>query len=217
MTIIHVHGGLANRLRAILSWREMCGSITVAWLPDGQVHGERFSDVFGPLPDVTFSDRLPIGTYVSTCDPHPNAPAGWERAYLELDSLHPAPALACNYSAIHVRRTDAIQYQMESGVHEPESMWIEWLKPIQWPTVFVATDNGTTQRELFAAIQKIGKHPRSHGHIEEHDRQDDPEVRNTTLRRAWWDIETCVAATAFRGSGASSYTNLIETLRRLHR
>lgn len=214
MTTIHVHGGLANRLRAIISWRHTVGPITVAWKPDGQVAHERFSDAFRPIAGVEFIDRVPEGAH-STYEPHPHAREGWERGYLDLQPLAEPPAFNHPYAAVHMRRTDAIEYQKQCMVYEADWVFVQWIRDTPADLIFLATDNGTTQYEMVQAIYNNGKQPRFHRYITEHPDQDKPEVRNTPLLHAVWDIWSCVGADYFRGSGASSYTNLIATLRRL--
>lgn len=214
MTLIHVHGGLANRLRAIVSWKATVGPITVAWKPDGQVAFERFTDAFKPLDGVTFIDNAAEAT-VSTYEPHPNAPKGWERGYLDLEPISVMPVGAVEYAAIHMRRTDAIAYQVECGLHESDGVFLDWCLSQPCRAVFVAADNGTTQRLMVDALERSGRRALTHGPIKERPDQDEPEVRNTGLVRAVWDIQACVGAKFFRGSGASSYTNLIHTLRGL--
>ena len=216
MTTIHVHGGLANRLRAIISWRHVCGPLTVAWKPDGQVFHEFFGDAFRPLAGVEFINHVPSGA-ISTYEPHPDAPAGWERDYLDLRPLADPPALDGPYAAIHMRRTDAITYQKQCMVYEPDSAFVDWCRWTPEEKVFIATDNGTTQIAMIGEVHRLGKQPRFHRYIVEHADQDRAEVRNTPLLHAVWDIYTCAAADSFRGSGASSFTNLIHTLRDLRK
>lgn len=216
MTTIHVHGGLANRLRAIISWRHTVGPLTVAWKPDGQVAHARFSDAFKPLSGVEFIDRVPDGVH-STYEVHPHAMNGWERAYLELQPLSEPPVMQRPYAAVHMRRTDAVSYQKQCMAHEADWVFIDWIKGAPMSRIFLATDNGTTQREMIRAISSIGKYPVTYGTIEERENQNESEVRNTPLLRAVWDLWTCASADLFRGSGASSYTNLIRTMRELRR
>jgi hypothetical protein len=214
MTTIHVHGGLCNRLRAILSWRYVCGPLTVAWLPDGQVHHERWSDAFAPLPGVTFIDRKPVSV-TSFYEPHPAARGDWQRAYLDLKPLRPAPIIPEPYTAIHVRRTDAHALQTAEKTWHSDEEYMAWALLEPQKDIFLATDNGTTQRKIADYLTRCGKRVHMHEGILEHPDQDLPEVRNTSLLHAWWDIETCARAATFMGSGASSFTDLIETLRRM--
>jgi hypothetical protein len=207
--IVHAHGGLANRLRVIFSYRDAHGPITVAWVPDGQVHHERFSDVFEPIRGVEFIDRPPSGA-VSTCDPCPAITSGlWQRGYLELKPIVETPCFDEPYAAMHMRRTDAIVYQLESRAYEPDATFITWALDNDLP-IFLATDNAETQFQMRDYLIVAGKRVLTHGLISENNEADH---RNTSLLRAWHDVETCVRAERFRGSGVSSFTNLIHTLR----
>ena len=210
MTAIHVHGGLCNRLRAILSWRAVCGPITVAWKPDSQVCDARFGTAFKPLDGVTFVDAPEPGM-VSTYEPHPDAKPGWEEAYRDLQPIMTPPRMPAVYSAVHMRRTDCVAYQRDCGAYEPDDVFIDWARKAQG-LIFVATDNGTTQRVM---INALPGRVVTHYAITEHADQDRADVRNTTLIHAAWDLFTCAGATMFRGSGASSFTHAIHVLRGL--
>ena len=79
VTRVRAFGGLANRLRVVLSWRATFGELEVVWRPDGEIAHGRFLDVFEPLNGVTFVDEKTCGT--RTLDPYPHAPADWQRGY----------------------------------------------------------------------------------------------------------------------------------------
>lgn len=210
--IVHVHGGLCNRLRAILSYRNVCGPITVAWRPDGQVAHERFSDAFGHLAGVEFIDNVPSGV-VSTYEPHPDAPAGWEKDYLQLRPVVMPPVIPGKYAAVHMRRTDAVAYQTACGAYENDAAFEVWCAARPESKIFIATDNGTTQQHMQDAVLGMLKQPQFHSYMASHKQENQAEVRNTSLLHAVWDIYTCARAEAFKGSGASSFTHLINLLR----
>lgn len=218
MTRVRAFGGLSNRLRVILSWRATFGDLEVVWRPDGEIAGGRFLDAFEPLAGVTFVDEGWCGT--KTLDPYPHAPDGWQRAYSELRLLDRHEDTLANlqpdadYSAIHVRRTDHTALAMSTGQYTDDDAFRRWLRTCE-PTVYVATDNGTTQAAYLAMLSEMGRDSIVAAHVPEHPDQDRGGRRNTTLTHCAIDLFACVRAKSFMGSGESSFTNLVHLLRGL--
>lgn len=205
--IIHAHGGLANRLRVVLSYRAAHGPIVCVWKPDSQVAGSRFTDCFSPLDGVEFIDD---GKYnVSSCDPSPHAPSGWQKAYgdLVLRPQHEATvnALECPI-AVHIRRTDIA----DLGVAlEPEDDYIRFIQDHEGPA-FLATDNYVTQHYMHGILGErvVRQRIEEHGELP-HDH------RATSLPQAAIDMFTCARAKYFKGTTASAFSWAIEILRSL--
>lgn len=209
--IVHAHGGLANRLRVILSFRAAHGPLTVVWRPDSQVAGGRFSDCFERLDGVTIVDGIIANEAVSTCDPCPTAPEGWQASYSDL-VLKPWLELAverlASPIAIHVRRTDIADL---GEPLEPEDDYIRFAQEHSG-RVFVATDNHTTQHYYRTVLgdrcvmQPIDPHGElAHDH------------RATTLEHAAIDMFAAARSEWFKGTSASAFTWAIEILRRLRK
>lgn len=215
--IVHAIGGLANRLRVVLSHLATHGPIGVVWVPDGEIAGARFEDVFMPLAAVTFYYHATGASY-RTCDPAPNAPAQWERDYALLHlrgdhaqryrELRPVEP----YSAIHVRRTDHDAIAAQDPTRDDE--FAEFIQSAH-RIVYIATDNGTTQRRFISAVLETGRTPVYVAPIHEHERQDMSGQRNTTLADSAIDLFMCAGADTFKGTRHSSFSNLIHTLRGL--
>lgn len=205
--IVHAHGGLANRLRVILSYRAAHGPITVVWKPDSQVAGGRFTDCFSPLDGVEIVDD---GAYqVTTCDPSPHAPSGWQKSYADL-VLRPSleqvlEAFVCPI-AVHVRRTDIVDLNVAL---EPEDDYVSFIQA-HAGLAFLATDNYVTQR-YFKGIfgeRVVYRRIDEHGELA-HDH------RATSLQHAAVDMFACSRAKYFKGTTASAFSWAIEILRSL--
>ncbi len=205
--IVHAHGGLANRLRVILSYRAAHGPIVVIWKPDSQVACGRFADCFEPLDGVEFIDD---GKWnVTSCEPSPHAPSGWQKAYWDL-RLKPSLAgdvekLRCPI-AVHVRRTDIVDLGLEL---EPEDDYVRFIQDHEG-RAFLATDNYVTQRYFKSVLGDrviYGGIP-EHGELA-HDH------RATSLQHAAIDMFTCARAKYFKGTTASAFSWAIEILRSL--
>jgi hypothetical protein len=93
-----------------------------------------------------------------------------------------------------------------------DQAFLDWCRLAE-DAIYVATDNGSTQVELVKALRAMGKREIVHDEIRIHEDENKGGVRNTTLRHAWCDLLACVGAVSFKGSGSSSYTNLIMTMR----
>ena len=215
--IVHAIGGLANRLRVVLSHLATHGPIGVVWVPDGEIAGARFEDVFMPLAGVTFYYHA-TGASCRTCDPAQFAPAGWEESYRKLhmrpeyrDKLNairpPEP-----YSAIHVRRTDHSAIAAQDPTRDEE--FVEFIHHA-YRLVYIATDNGTTQRQYINTVLETGRTPVYVAPIHEHERQDMSGQRNTTLADSAIDLFACAGAYTFEGTRHSSFSNTAMMLKRI--
>ncbi len=164
-------GGLANKLRAILSYRAVYGTIDVVWLADEYVSHAHFLDVFEPIHGVEF---VAGGWQKEDFAPHPDRPAGWEASYR---FLVPKPQVQQridelreelkDYVAVHIRRTDHVPNMNSLGLETtPDEAFRRFVA--HWPShaVFVATDNGETQRRWTEASTCTGAAPgcNSSGH-----------------------------------------------------
>jgi hypothetical protein len=211
-------GGLGNRLQAILSYRAVHGKLDVFWAPSDEVSYASWDRVFAPLDDVRFVEDSSVDVEDwAVCQ---GAPVGWERAYGELipamrvlDKLY-APQCVADYLAVHIRRTDYVHNKGAHGGHiVPLVAYHNWA--LQWPSlsVYLATDNGETQRGLRALIGHDRVLFQQLDGAEEQGEFD--RKRQGTLADAVVDIWRCRGAKAFMGSPGSSFTATIERLRAL--
>lgn len=217
---IQAIGGLCNRVQAILSWRAVHGSVAIAWEKDVAISGAHFLDVFEPIDGVQFID----GGAPDAWDVHSEAPATWEQSYA---LLVPKPLLRARinalrwtlgrYIAVHIRRTDMTELLARDGQRViPDSDFIRWIAARPDPPVFVATDNGETQRtlkeafplrHLFFSTSLDGSATQSI--LDQH--------RNGALSDAVVDLFCAGYSAEFMGTHYSSFSKTIERLRRLPR
>lgn len=215
MTRVRAFGGLANRLRVVLSYRHTFGPLEVVWHPDGEIAHGRFSDVFAPIDGVTFLDEGLCGT--KTLDPYPHARDGWRFLYRDL-KLKPEHAVRVEaererpYAAIHVRRTDHVAMAKALGGYVEDEEFFAWMGRVNMP-VFIATDNATTQAAFIKAAAEALVPILTAGPILSDSWEGGH--RNTDLARTAVDLVTCVNARTFMGSKESSFTNLVHTMRDL--
>ena len=212
--IVHCYGGLANRLRVILSYRARFKDIRVVWLEDEEIAGSSFLDVFHPLERVTFvpPGEVELSAIERTLSPCPDAPDGWQSGYAELTPLAATELGLLQarrpYSAVHVRRTDHVSLAKQCGTYTDDDAFRSWLKAAPSP-IYVATDNAASQSDfLDYIIRTLGKDAIASDMIEASDHQ-----RQTSLAQSVTDLFACAGSAQFMGSGESSFTNLIHTLR----
>lgn len=217
--------GLCNRLRAVLSYRQVAHAqgrpLHVVWRRDEFCNGD-FLDHFLPLPGVKFlkqppRDRSPSSLSVAV-DTHAsikNTPAE-AHGYA---ALHPTDAVraaiaaqleACGprFVAMHVRRTD-LHTALPASEHTRDGEFEAFADAR--PTgcnIYVATDNAPSQRhfcERYGGAARVQKPIEPSGSL-----------RQTALREAVVDLFTCAAAPdGFKGSHGSSFSDAIRCLRRV--
>jgi hypothetical protein len=209
-------GGLANRLRVALSYRGTYPRVEVVWVADGEIAGAHFRDVFRDTIDgLTFVDE-PRGDEVVTTDPLPHARSGWWELYRDLRLHDPwsrlydelRAALPKPFAAMHIRRTDM---PGAGGEGESDADFVRWANE-QPGHVYLATDNGTTQKTMLARCERPERIVLA-GKILEHADQDASNRRNTSLGWAAVDLFTCARSSAFKGCNASSFSHLVMRLR----
>lgn len=227
---LRVHGGLCNRLRAMLSYGIVHPNLTVEWPVDSAIAFGRFEDVFEPMPGLHIVEPPPgakthnngLDTWVDggtmvDLNPCTNAPKNWGYIYQALHLLpqHKESLLRVSqppYIAMHVRRTDSVGYAKSINQLLPDDAYITWAKGRLEPRVYLATDNGTTQREFIGVLRAVGKEVLVQTPILEHAEQDRHDYRNTSLVAAAIDMYACARAVGFKGSPASSFTHTIVAL-----
>lgn len=213
--IVATYGGLANRLRVIFSYAAV-GVRDFVWEPDGEICGARFSDVFEPIDGITIRDSGPHD--LRTLDVAPRIHPDWVNRYRELRLLPPhasrwaAFGLPALYSAMHVRRTDHVHNARLYNNFTTDEQFDAWLTTAK-PDVYLATDNGTTQLYWMRAIRERGRRCHVLDGIRVHERENESGQRNTSLADAAIDLFALAGSPHFMGSGESSFSNLVGTLR----
>jgi GDP-fucose protein O-fucosyltransferase len=217
--IIKPEGGLANRLRVILSRLEP--GLKVVWDPyDPIIAGERFTDVFEPLADVEFVDDGPFD--LETCDAVDQFKRWWLDRY---DLLHPVKHVALrieevcarlgdSFAAMHIRRTDVpTPGSRHSWCEEftEDAAFISWAKTFTQEKIFLATDNRTTQLEMRSTLgpRLVWAEDITSNKI----KWDQSRERATSLGAAVVDAWVAARSYAFMGTYGTSFSYLIHVLR----
>lgn len=225
--VICVDHGLCNRLRALLSYREVAQRegrrLLVVWQRDKHCNGE-FLDCFEPLPGVRLIREVPswapAAERVNHCHPQVRGtPAEVQSCGL----LKPWPALraaidarvreCAPFVACHVRRTDMLvwakldpksRYARETA----DERFDAFVDAHRSHNIYLATDCAATHARFAAAhsarMRACAALAATH---------DPHKHRQTTLTEAVVDLYVCAAAVHFMGSAGSSFSDTIAHLR----
>jgi hypothetical protein len=215
--ILHAIGGLCNRLQAILSFRAVHGEVQVLWRRDPPVSNAHFLEVFVPIPGVEFVSCNAFD--VEAFHVHKQAPEDWIRQYARLKPLprlldeiyEYGSAMHRCYAAMHIRRTDHTPLVIRDKQPVTSDIeFIRWAERQEIP-VYLATDNGQTQRRMQEAIPDVVFRALPGSSMAAiHDTH-----RNGTLSDAVVDLFVCAGAERFKGTHYSSFSETIERMRAL--
>jgi hypothetical protein len=216
---LHPTGGVCNRLRAIFSHLAAHGSIDVEWDGDLPRH---FLDLFEPIEGLNFTTGH---TGHHDCGICAAAPAAWHSQYRKLQPvasiyrriLDARAALGGEYIAMHVRRTDMTPLAASIGLSLPtDEEYMAWMAAHPVLPVFLATDNGETQRKYQAHDPRVRILAPMQGVETVRDMNDHSSMFNGPQEDAVVDLFVCAHASSFMGSGAfGTFSNTIEILRGL--
>lgn len=209
-------GGLCNYLRVVFSFlvkaKQEHKQLNVIWVPTNACP-DHFLNLFHPITNMNFVrtvNRLDYNSYAAY------EPCNTPMMYI---GLKPLPkicniirtninTLGENYIALHIRRTDHSEDAKKHGLFTSDEEFIAFIEAHPDQNIYIATDNRATQDKF---LSLYGERIKCMQMI-----IPQPFLRQTTLDKAVVDIFTCAFANKFKGSGWSSFSDLINDLRILH-
>jgi hypothetical protein len=218
--VIHPVGGLCNHLRVLFSYLAYCKSINksmiVIWESGSHCPGF-FLDYFQPIPNVTFlknnTNNYPINYKGFSI--HPDYRPEEKDIYQDLKLI---PSLQSEiedivsqispYIATHIRRTDHITMAKIVNAYTDDQEFISFMNQHKDLHIYLATDNLGTQTAFYDMYKDRIK---SIEFIKPSNN-----LRQTDLKQAVKDLFLCIKANHFKGSGYSSFTDLIMAIRRMN-
>ena len=207
--------GLCNYLRVIFSYYECAKKnnlkLNVIWYVTPQCNG-KFLDYFESVPNINIMYGAPINTkiYYIGSSIHPVFKPNY--SYLKLlpymKELINARIniLGKNYIAVHIRRTDHTELAKKNNKYTYDNEFINFIDKFNNKNLYIATDNKTTYdifKKKYPNLVKFNYHE-----------IDNNSLRQTSLKDAIIDIYMCVFSSNFMGSGWSSFSGLINNLRK---
>lgn len=216
MLKIHPIGGLCNRLRVVFSFykiaKQQNKTLHVIWIIGNDCIGY-FLDHFEPIDGIIFEYN---NTYVNIeyhgCEPHPNYPPSYEPLkllpHLSEKINNRIYLLKHNYIALHIRRTDHTDLAKSQNAYTTDDDFFNFINKYNHKNLYIATDNKDTY-DMFVSrypnLIKFSYHNQVTNQLNH--------FRQTTLEDSIIDLYMCVYAAKFKGSGWSSYSEMIDVLR----
>ena len=112
-----------------------------------------------------------------------------------------------NYISFHIRRTDHINYAKNIGKYVDDNFFIDFIeKNLQDKNLFIAADNKETYNLFKSKYETNVKFDYYNTIINK--------TRQTTLEESIIDIYVCVYSSKFTGTTHSSFSALIDALRK---
>tara|TARA_B110000967_G_scaffold204090_1_gene245959 strand:+ start:42 stop:752 length:711 start_codon:yes stop_codon:yes gene_type:complete len=217
--------GLGNRLRILFTYykyaRSIDSELTVIWSNHFACPGN-FTDFFETMPHTTFVrktnyyDKIDFtGKNLEPDEDFIDDPNLYDTLKLNHRTLNIIKRTLKtldkkNYTAVHVRRTDHLVCAKKAGQYTDDKEFIDYLDTQKNTDFYIATDNEAT----FIMFKE--KYPDNIKSIQYHMSQRHPitgSARHTGLRDAIVDMYMCILATNFKGSGWSSFTEVIQAKR----
>lgn len=225
MIVIIPEGGLCNYLRVMFSYYSLSleknTKLIVIWYKTSACPG-LFLDYFKPIENITieYNNNKNYNINYQGCSINKDYPPNYEQLELlpEMKSIivNKCTILNNNYISVHIRRTDHSDSAKKNNVYTDDIDFINFIdkvieteKEIETPNLYIATDNKITfssfkNKYKYKNLIKFDYHTTN-----------EREQRHTTLKDAIIDLYMCVYSSHFMGSGWSSFTDLITTLRTL--
>jgi hypothetical protein len=213
---VKAKSGLSNKIRVILSYLYRANKedkkLKVIWIVDDECP-EEYSNLFEPIENMTV---ISTNTNYDYATWEPDNIEYINNNYLKL--LKPLPQiqtiidsnkneLGNKYISCHVRRTDALSHFVHKIKFNKEYMNFIDSYDNHNPKmkIYLATDNKETQDKF---LDKYGNRLLLKKIIPS------DKLRQTSVQDAVIDIYTCAGAEYFMGSVGSSFTDLINQLRK---
>lgn len=208
-------GGLCNRLRFVFSHLMFCKKnnkeLYVIWIKDKFCNGF-YLDYFEPIEGVTFvkkrDPKLKInkkGAGTHRQFPFPDYSLLKLQPYMKFAILNRIEKLGEKYISIHIRRTDHIGFAKSRNLFTSDEDFIKFLKENSQYNIYIASDNKISYNNIASNFPNRVKF-KYHNIFKKG-------VRRTTLQDSIIDLYMCIYSYKFKGSGLSSFSELIITLR----
>lgn len=206
--------GLGNRLRVIFSFYEYANSVNskvnVIWIINTKCTGH-FLDYWESINNINFISDKDNNFKIdySGCYEKKNIKPNYKSLkllpYIEEIIRDKINILEKNYIAVHIRRTDHIKFSEKMNAYTSDDEFIDFIDKFKHKkNLYIATDNKETYdkfKNLYPNLVKFEYHNTING------------LRQTSLLDSIIDLYMCVYSDNFKGSGMSSFSQLINNLR----
>lgn len=216
MLVVKAIGGLCNRLRTLFSYNQYAKflnkKLVFIWNKNEQCTG-LFLDYFEPVENILFLENNNDNLNIDYTSHHglSNYPSNYSELKLLPSILEKIKEkiniLERNYISFHIRRTDHINYAKNIGKYVDDNFFIDFIeKNLQDKNLFIAADNKETYNLFKSKYETNVKFDYYNTIINK--------TRQTTLEESIIDIYVCVYSSKFTGTTHSSFSALIDALRK---
>ena len=227
MITIQPYGGLCNYLRTIFSYyaytRKNNLELNVIWIKNSSCPGY-FLDYFEPIPHVSFKKQVDKDVKIDYKGHNgkENVPPKYDKlklkSYMKKIIFDKLNILNKKYISVHIRRTDHMKLAKDNNNYTHDKEFIDFLdKSDNNKNIYIATDNEITYNKFkkkYPNRIKFNYHKKNKDIVGPQGSKIET-MRQTPLQDAIIDIYMCVYSDDFIGSGWSSFSQLIKSLRNL--
>lgn len=216
---IKIPDGLCNRLRTLYPFLEYCEinsyKLNVIW-PINKFCESSYNSVFDSHDNLNFIDEKKKKAHIDYCGHSPPDyllkllnNSNYYKFFSPNESIKNqvyslTKDIDSTFNSIHIRRTDHIGLAKKNKVFTEDSTFIKYIEDSKYP-VYLATDCNITQKKF---LQYFGSKVFVYKLIDQ-----GIKLRQTSLEHSVIDIIMCSLSNNFMGSGYSSFSDLIYSLR----
>tara|TARA_X000000950_G_C13911780_1_gene659268 strand:- start:1158 stop:1859 length:702 start_codon:yes stop_codon:yes gene_type:complete len=217
--VIKCNDGLCNRLRVIFSYLQVANmqkkKLIVIWIKNASCDCH-FLDFFEPIQNVTFvNNTLKRIVNYSGNQIHPRFIPNY--SLLKLNSklrktiYDKIELLERPYAAIHVRRTDHLNLlsRNKNVGFTSDSDFDKFIESNGDKSLYIATDNKNTYDRFCEKYSDKVRFP--------YHKNNPNNFRHTNMHDSVVDMFVCIYADNFMGTYYSSFSDLIDTLRKVQK
>jgi hypothetical protein len=188
--------------------------LIVIWTKTAACPG-MFLDFFQPIDGISFETKMYSKIDYCGYNELPEFPADYTDLKLtsSMQSMinEKINILQHNYIAVHIRRTDCIYLAKSHNNYTSDEQFIEFIdRECKNTFLYIATDNKETYNHFTNKYNKLVK-------FKYHDNVNNGSIfslRKTSLQDAIIDLYMCNYSSKFMGSGLSSFSDLINKIRK---
>jgi hypothetical protein len=216
MFVVVPLGGLCNKLRVIFSYNDFAiynnKKLIVIWKIEKNCPG-LFLNYFEPINNITFMENNTNNLKIDYkgCSINNDYPPNYKKLkllpYMIQIIKNKINLLGNNYIAVHIRRTDHIELAKKNNKYTTDDDFFDFIeKNKKDNNIYIATDNKITYdifKNKYNNIIKLSYHVEINS------------LRETSLEDSIIDLFMCIYSSNFKGSGWSSFSDLIYNFRKI--
>lgn len=213
VVVVTPTGGLCNKLRVVFSYYKLAKHrnlpLVVIWETGKECNGF-FLDYFQAVPGITFERSNSNNRTIDYrgCRTHKDYFPDYDELqlmpYMTSKIQNKIRVLGSQYIAVHVRRTDHVELAKKRNQYTGDEEFYKFIDAYPQCNLYIATDNKQTYDEFRNKYNRRVKLPYN---------ENVDDLRQTSLEDSILDLYMCMHSYKFKGSGWSSFSELIDLKR----